>query len=317
MLGQLSVLYGAGVPVVQAMEIAAFPEGIIKNVREGSSVSEAFSGMFCRKTIPVIRVGELTGELSRAFRSAADAVEADLEFSGAIKKSLAYPAMVLAVCVASMLFFSLSIVPQISTLFLSMDVKVPFFVSLLSGLPAFMAVLASAVLLLAVSWAALARKGILERQREGAFFLAPLAGRLIRKSKNAKIAEMLSLLLGAGVPLKDAFVETASSETSVLFREALERVTTDIESGQALSAALKKEPLFEEMLCRAVSAGEGTGRTDSILKGISVNMMQEVKESIGALVLVIEPAATVAVGLFAGLIAAAMMSPITSILSSI
>jgi len=317
LLVRLASLYGAGLPAVEAFQIAGLPGEVTESVSNGSKVADAFLSYFSPEVIPVIRSGEMSGDLASAFRSSSDILAGSEEFRASLVKSLAYPSAVLATCFAGMVFFSLFVIPQMVAVFDSAGAGRPPSVSFISALPVVMAGLLAVSVLAGTLWNALSRAGIAVKERELLTLRLPLAGRMIRSVTTAGIIRLLASLLVAGIPLRDALAELASAERSVLYREALIGTIADIENGRPLSSSLDREPLSDPALIRAVLAGERSGDLGSALRCISQVMAEDARTRISVLAGFIEPAATVLVGLFVGTVALAMISPMASVLSSL
>lgn len=111
----LSSLYGAGIPIVNAMQIArstignAYIEkqfdGAISLLKEGKNLSEAVDSVdgFMKKLSSVIKVGEESGDLSVMLDSMADSFDYEAEM--AVNRLISYLEPVLIIIMAAVIGF--------------------------------------------------------------------------------------------------------------------------------------------------------------------------------------------------------------------
>ena len=97
---------------------------------------------------------------------------------------------------------------------------------------------------------------------------------------------------------------------NVVMEKAIRTATTDIERGEAISNALGKHPVFPSMILRMISAGEQTGKIDSMLERISDFLDEEIETILSGLTALIEPLLIVFLGVVVGGIVICMFLPI-------
>jgi type IV pilus assembly protein PilC len=91
---------------------------------------------------------------------------------------------------------------------------------------------------------------------------------------------------------------------------SIQDVAKDVETGDNLSVALSKQSIFPPMLLRMVSAGEATGKIDSMLEKMADFWDEEIEAMLDALTSLIEPMLIVFLGVIVGGIVIAMFLPI-------
>ncbi|MDH3282018.1 MAG: type II secretion system F family protein [Gammaproteobacteria bacterium] len=119
--------------------------------------------------------------------------------------------------------------------------------------------------------AQLRRKGItpLKVRKQSAALFASSGGK-IKSGDIAIFARQLATMMGAGVPLVQAFDIIGQGHENKHMRELLLSVKTDIESGTNLGQSLAKYPdHFDDMFCNLVAAGEQSGTLDRLLDKIA------------------------------------------------
>lgn len=86
----------------------------------------------------------------------------------------------------------------------------------------------------------------------------------------------LSTMISAGVPLTRALATLQAQTTNKYFKEVVNSVAKDVESGQPLSSAFAKYPaVFSDVYVNMVSAGETGGILDDILKRVAAQVERE------------------------------------------
>jgi len=101
----------------------------------------------------------------------------------------------------------------------------------------------------------------------------PLFGGVKKKIRTADIAvfsRQLATMMAAGVPLVQAFDIVGRGHDNPSMQDLVLSVKTDVESGTALTEALRKHPLyFDDLFCNLVAAGEQAGVLDTLLDKIA------------------------------------------------
>jgi type IV pilus assembly protein PilC len=94
-----------------------------------------------------------------------------------------------------------------------------------------------------------------------------------RKIKSKDIAifsRQLATMMGAGVPLVQAFDIVGRGHDNPSMQDLILSIKTDIESGTPMAEALAKQPLyFDDLFCSLVAAGEQAGVLDILLDKIA------------------------------------------------
>jgi type IV pilus assembly protein PilC len=92
--------------------------------------------------------------------------------------------------------------------------------------------------------------------------------------------------------------------------KAIRVAMTDIEKGDGISNALAKHPVFPTMIIRMMTAGEQTGKIDSMLERIADFLDEEIETVLSGLTSLIEPLLIVFLGVVVGGIVICMFLPI-------
>ena len=86
----------------------------------------------------------------------------------------------------------------------------------------------------------------------------------------AIFSRQLATMLGAGIPLVQAFEIVGSGHDNPAMQKLIMSIKTDLESGTALAEALGRHPLyFDDLYVNLVTAGEQAGALDTLLDKVA------------------------------------------------
>jgi len=331
---QFSTMIGAGLPMVQCLEIlgtqmeSAELRRIINEVREsvssGTTLSEALAKhrkVFDELYTNMVEAGEIGGALDTilvrlaVYREKADALVRK------VKGAMVYPTVVVIVAVgvtAAMLTF---IVPVFAKMFEGLGAELPMPTQVVLGISHFLQnnffILIGLIIAGAFGFRAWVRtdKGKLAFDK---FMLkTPLFGTLIRKSAVARFTRTLGTLLQSGVSILDALDITAKTAGNKVIQNAIRKSVLSIAEGDTITAPLKESGVFPPMVTQMIHVGEKTGGLDDMLNKIADFYDEEVDAAVSALTSIIEPVIIVFMGAAIGGILIAMYLPMFDIVGKI
>ncbi|PID63307.1 MAG: type II secretion system protein F [Gammaproteobacteria bacterium] len=95
-------------------------------------------------------------------------------------------------------------------------------------------------------------------------------GSKITPSDIALFARQLTTMMGAGVPMVQAFEIVGNGVENKAMRDMIADIKTEVESGSNLTNALRKHPeQFDNLFCSLTEAGEQSGTLESLLGEIA------------------------------------------------
>jgi len=332
---QLEQMVTAGVPLVDgltdlrdSLENPRFREvigGLIEAIQGGQNLSGAL-GNYPQVFQPVFRAlvkaGEDTGRLPDVLKSLTENLKWEDELSAQTKKLMMYPAFVGGVVLLVTLFLMLYLVPQMVTLIRTMGQTLPLHTRALMAVSGFLvsywwAVLAAPVLI----WVGIklaARSNPRVRYQIDAFKLSlPVVGPILRKIILSRFASIFALMYASGITILDAIKSSEETAGNLVIQEGLQTVGQQIAEGKNVTAAFQEVGLFPPLVVRMLRVGEATGALDTALLNVSYFYTREVRESIGRMQVMIEPALTVVLGLILGWVMLSVLGPIYDMISKI
>jgi type IV pilus assembly protein PilC len=120
----------------------------------------------------------------------------------------------------------------------------------------------------------------------------------------------MASLIRSGVPILEVLSIVQNTVGNVIMEAAVKAAGVDIERGEGISAALSKHPIFPTMIIRMITAGEQTGKIDSMLERVADFLDEEIENTLSGLTALIEPLLIVFLGVVVGGIVICMFLPI-------
>ena len=138
----------------------------------------------------------------------------------------------------------------------------------------------------------------------------PIFGAIAHKICLARFTRTLASLVRSGVPILEVLQIVSQTVGNVLMEKAIKGAAVDIEGGESISNALAKHPVFPGMIIRMVTAGEQTGKLDTMLERIADFLDEEIETTLAGLMSLIEPILIVVLGVVVGGMVICMFLPI-------
>ena len=107
-------------------------------------------------------------------------------------------------------------------------------------------------------------------------------GKKIKPKDVAVASRQIATMLGAGIPVAQSYQAISKGIENSKLREMFNAIRADVESGTALSEALKKYPSqFDILYVSLVAVGERSGNLDDLMDKVAIYMenLEEIKET--------------------------------------
>jgi type IV pilus assembly protein PilC len=329
----LEQLASAGVPVIEGLadlresvENPRFREvvsGLVESIEGGRNLSGAlaeFPEVFGKVFVSLVRSGEQTGKLPEVLKSLTESLKWEDELAAQTKKLMMYPAFVGSIVLLVTFFLMIYLVPQMTGFIRNMGQDIPLQTRILMRVSAFFvgywwAVLAAPF----VAWGALKlamkRNPAVEYALDHYKLALPLVGPILRKIILSRFASSFAMMYGSGITVLEAIRSCEEIVGNKPLQNALRIAGQQIAEGKNLTAAFADLGLFPPLVIRMLRVGENTGGLDRALLNVSYFYNREVRESIGKVQALIEPALTVVLGAILGWVMLSVLGPVYDAIS--
>jgi type II secretory pathway component PulF len=327
---ELSDLLASGMNLGQALTTLANRKTgndsdiIIRDIRDqiiqGTPLSDSMAKhpkSFPSLYVSMVKVGEASGALSEVMTRLVEHYERLQDLKEKVVMALVYPAIVLFMGFATMIFSMVFVIPKFSSIFLELGSTLPLPTRMLIGMSEW---------LLKYGWLALAGLvgcGILlnralqtptGKQRWHRMQLkTPFIKGIVASSTYANFARTLATLLNNGVPALQALTIVENTIGNVVIaaeiRNAKERVT----DGTTISGPLAAGKVFPPLMTDMLAIGEQTGDMAGALKHIAHRYENELNRNVKLFTTALEPILIVVVALLVGFIAVSIVMAVFNV----
>jgi type IV pilus assembly protein PilC len=328
---QIATMLGAGVPLVQTIEMIGKGHsngkmqkllGEIGNkLQSGIPLSEClrdhpqyFDSLYC----DLVQSGEQSGALETIYDRVATYKEKAEALKAKIKKAMTYPIAVLIIAGIVTSILLIFVVPVFKEIFDSFGAELPSFTLFVLAISDFMqsywylglgAIFAAMYLL---------KKAHLKSQKfrdsvDKKILKLPVVGDILEKAAVARYARTLATTFAAGVPLPDALESAAGASGNAVFRDAILEIRSEVTSGMQMNLAMRNCSIFPDMVIQMVAIGEESGAVDDMLAKVATVYEQQVDDAVDNLTALLEPMIMAVLGVVIGGLIVAMYLPIFQI----
>jgi type IV pilus assembly protein PilC len=289
------------------------------NLSKGKPFYETFANYpkdFSPTFIALVRAAEKSGNLQKTFEDLSVSLEKDAELQSHIKSALIYPAVLLVLAAAILIFLVTYALPKVAAVFTSSGMTPPLFsrivfgVGLFIGGNIFIIVPAVIIVISAAVWFVW-KTETGKKMFDNTVTRLPLVSTIYEELAVQRMASTMSSLLTAGLPINQAITVAADTVGLRSYHDALLRITTQgLEKGLTIGEAFKRETVFPKMVTNLVAISERAGHLEEVLDTLAQFYAANVDSNITALVSLLEPAMLLIMGIMVGTIALSIIVPI-------
>ncbi|SVA44261.1 uncharacterized protein METZ01_LOCUS97115 [marine metagenome] len=327
----LSSLLAAGVPLSKALSILyreTTDPAASKKWREvhdlvvdGVSLSDAMSRS--PETFPsvytaMVEAGETGGFLDLVLAQIAEFQARDKELRGKVISAMIYPAVLMFLAIAVLIFLMVFFIPRFKTLFEGFDAALPMLTQVIVATSEFsqrygiFVMIGMTFLVYLVRTWVTSAKG--RRIYERWLLTAPVIGPLSSQFAMARFSRMLGTLIHAGVPLVSGLNVAQRSIGNQILTDAIEDSVERVKKGEPLARSLGDcSLLFSGATVEMISVAEESSRLDKELIRLAEVTEKELDQQLKTAVALMEPLMLFFIAAFIGTIFVGMVIPIFTI----
>jgi type IV pilus assembly protein PilC len=324
----LEQLLNAGVPLVDALQdlrdsvsqgaLKDVASGLIENIGTGKTFSQALAQhpkVFSTIYINMVHVGETSGQLVKVLRDLSGMLRWQYELAAKARKMMVYPAFVLVVVAAVVIFLMTYLVPQLVPFIKLAGEEIPWHTQLLIDTSAFihgywyLVIGVPIITVIVIKFRARHSPG-LRLWLDNVKLKFPLFGPISYKIKLARFCNYFALMYASGITVLDSIGLGKRIMDNSVLESALDRVHEQISDGESISLSFANVGMFPALVVRMIRVGENTGAMSEALLNVSYFYDNEVKDAIDTLEPAIMPLLTIFLGVVVGWIMLSVMGPI-------
>lgn len=273
----------AGIPLLEGlrdlrdtMEKRGFRDvltALLEDLEGGKVLSQALAAhpaVFGAVFVHSIKAGEQTGLLDTVFERLAESLKWQEEVASKAKRLMIYPAMVLAVVGAAILFLLIYLVPQVLGLVKTMGVALPLptliLMAVSNALRSYWLIGLVLALTVGIGLPLWVRKSEAGREWwDRTQLRLPIIGPIVQKIVLSRFTNTLAMMYRSGVTVLDALRAGEMIAGNRVIADGIRRAAQQIADGRGLSESFQSLALFPPLVIRMLRVGESTGALDEAL----------------------------------------------------
>jgi len=330
---RLSVLIGAGIPLVRSITIIKNQSntkhekemlaGLLAKIEAGETLSTAlkdYPKYFPKLFVHLIKAGETGGVLDEVLAELVEYYRKRDKINKEVKSALYYPIVIVIVAVVAVFILVGFVLPNILNMLVNFGGEIPlptqiliFVSNLISGYWWAILIGLTAVFLLLNNYIK-TPKGKLRKDK--LILKIPVIGDLVRKVIIARFASTMELLIKSGVNIINALPVIEEVVDNEVFADVLLETRMRVREGSTLSEPIRQSGEFPPMVVQMLKVGEESGNIEDMLNKISAYYDLEVENAIEGSISLIEPVMIIIMAVIVGGIVASIILPLFSIYSS-
>lgn len=325
---ELSLLLASGVRIDKGLDIihktkanpalAKLIGDLSSSIKKGHNLSQAvaehpkvFDSLYCN----LIQLGEASGNLSEVFAELAKDLKFRRDLQRKIVSSMTYPAVILLVCMVSVVFIFNFIIPKMATLFTDLD-AVPWYTRMMiqtsEWMTRYQGFLAVGMLLsVALVVAAFKRPEVKHWWHEIVLKL-PVLKSVVSLTERIRFSSSMTMMLKSGLAVDKAMELAVGNVKNHLLVRELNIARKKIKQGTSFTMALSQSTLFPDFFVSLLDIGEQSGNLERIFEEITQRSRQEFESWTERMTTLIEPLLILFMGTFVGGVVVVMLLSMVS-----
>ncbi len=312
-------MYSAGLPIANCLQtleqqtdnpaLRAVIADVRRHVEAGASLRVAFEPhrkVFSDFFLGMIEAGESSGRLAQSLEASAHYLEKRLELQQKTRAAFVYPIVVGFVCAIVVTCVLIFVVPVFSQLYKKMHVQLPGPTRVLVGFSVMLRywwwLLLPALAGFVLGVRRLFAHPEVRLRWDRLKIRIPLLGPLNRCVLVSQFVRSFGMLVSVGVPI----IEALDAAGRVSRHEAISRIAADLQqtirAGRPIADSLRTHSLFPPLVVQLVASGEEAGILPEMLTKAADLLDKDADKLAASLLVKLEPALTILMGLVIGLI---------------
>jgi len=316
-LNSMTHLESKGIPAEVSRELK-------QEVTEGKSLSDAMAKqprVFSDLYINMVRAGEQSGSLVEVLRRMATHFQQFAEVQAKLSSALIYPAIVVCMGIALIVFFMFVMMPQFTTIFQGFNIPLPLPTRMLIGCSQFFLhfwwLLGLLIVVAVISFVRFKASEFGGRKLDEWKMKAPVLGRVINLNLFGQFARTLGTLLQNGVPVLTALKITEQVLPNRLIKEAVARARDAVTDGKTLAQPMAQSKLFPQLMVDLVRIGEETGDVPGALNNLADTYEGELTIALRLMTQLLEPVLILVMGAIVAFLLLSIFLPLFRLISAI
>lgn len=325
----LGVMLKSGIPISEAISslkdqtsnptFRKILEEVNLDVNNGKSLEKALQkhgDTFDALYLGLISTGEKSGNLDTNLDFLAIQLKKAYDFNKKVAGATLYPKIVLAATIIMGGSIAIFVMPQLTDLFVSLDVELPLSTKILlffsNAMKNYGVLILSGLGILGVLVSLLLKTPFIKPIYHKLLLLFPVIGPLNKSFELTNIFRNLGIMLKSGLTITTALETQFQATENLVYKDYLARFLKAVEKGKKLSDELNSArfKFIPSIATKMIAVGEQTGKLDETLLYLGDFFEEEADDIAKNLSNTLEPILLLIIGAVVGFVAMAIISPI-------
>ena len=324
---QLASLLQASMPIDEALQTIATHsdkkyikktiQKIRSSVMEGKSLASSLK--LNAKELPpyliaTVEAGERSAQLGYILENLADEIQQQDAFKKKISTALIYPLLISIVALTVVVSLLIFVVPQIVSVFESMNQILPpltvAIIELSNFLTAYIEVIILIVISIIIGLKLALKQNATKIKIQKIMSRLPIIGKIMVSSNAVRFSRTLALLHDSGTPILVALKNTADSLNYLPMKQGILKGAEKVRAGSTLFKALENQNVLPPMTLYMLASGESSAQLSQMLNKAADIQETELDNYTVKVISLFEPLMILFMGAIVLLIVLAILLPI-------
>lgn len=335
-LRQLIMLLEAGMPILKSLKtlaqrgnnsaLRAMIADIAQYVEAGNPLWQCFDRMpryFDEVFVNLIKASEASGTLTTVLRRIVDYRENRELLRKRVRGGVAYPVVLVLVCIGVMLLITRFVVPEFQAMFEQQNIALPPATEwFIWGANQFGQWWWTPIVVVIALWLVyrfwFIQNEVRRLSADRFKIKIPIIGPILHKNAIVEMTRTMALLLRSGLSMMATLNLTRKAIHNRAVAESLQGLRDSVEQGGGLEAPLRAaSDVIPAVVADMFVTGEESGRVDAVAEQIADVYEEEVKIAVSSLGEILQPVFTIIIGIVVMSLFIALFYPIVSMIESI
>lgn len=299
-------------------------EDLRAGVVSGKSLSESMithPKLFNSLFRAMVAAGEVSGHLVEVLERLAHYLQRREAIQQRVTGALIYPSMIVVAGIATLVFFMVGMLPNLSRMFKELGKALPWQTQMLISTSDILTRFGWLIPVVIFVGCLLGRHWLRDSQHRLLYDRSklrwPVIGNLLSLNEHSRFTQTLSTLLHSGITLVDALQVAEATLTNTALKTAIREARVQVREGKSLNDALTSQKLFPDLMLDMLAVGERTGDLSGALRHTAETYERELERAIQNFTALIEPALLVLMAIFVGSIVFGVLVAVFSLTSGL
>ena len=326
---QFSIMISAGIASVQALRILVnqtenpnLKKVIIEIADEvdgGATLSDCLAKrpkIFSNFFVSVTKSGERSGKLDEVLNYLADEIGKDYDMIAKIRGAMIYPAVVLVGMFAIGVVMMVFVLPKLMDVLTETGTALPLATRILIAVSNAITGYWWLILILLGGLIAAIRMALASRSGRRVFDVLvlrlPVFGKLFQKILLVRFCRSMNTLLLGGVTIENSLAIAGDVVSNLTYKDLIEKTIHSVEDGNSISTIFLESSLIPKMVSYMMQVGEESGKLDVIFNKVAEFYNREIDNMLANMMSLLEPLVMILIGVGVGIMVAAVIMPMYS-----